>query len=172
MEGSEKTVQPFHQSNLAFYCLSWHIQRYRQTASCFGVHVCPFLSETLRVFQTVSFLSFLKIFYFFAFLGPHPWYTDVPRLAVESELQLLAYTTASAIQDRSRICDLHHSSRQHWIPNPLSEARDWTWILMDTSQIHFCCATKGNPRSFISVGTREIFLYSLFPCELTTYLNI
>ena len=31
------------------------------------------------------------------------------------------------------VCDLYHSSQQHWIPNPLSEARDGTHILMDTS---------------------------------------
>ena len=36
---------------------------------------------------------------------------------------------------------LHHSSRQ--ILNPLSETRDQTRILMDTSQIHFCWAATG-----------------------------
>ena len=35
----------------------------------------------------------------------------------------------------SRVCDLHHSSRQCQIPDPLSEARDRTRILMDTSQV-------------------------------------
>ena len=34
------------------------------------------------------------------------------------------------------LCDLHYSSQQHWILNPLSEARDRTHILMDTSQVH------------------------------------
>ena len=32
-----------------------------------------------------------------------------PRLGVESELWLLAYTTATATQDLSLLCDLHHS---------------------------------------------------------------
>ena len=31
------------------------------------------------------------------------------------------------------------------IPNPLSKARDGTCILMDTSQICFCCTTTGTP---------------------------
>ena len=62
---------------------------------------------------------------------------EVPSLGVESELQLLAYTTATATQNPSCFCDLHHSSRQCWIPNPLSKARNQTCILMDTSQIHF-----------------------------------
>ena len=35
----------------------------------------------------------------------------------------------------SRMCDLHHSSWQHQILNPLNEARDWMHILMDTSWI-------------------------------------
>ena len=49
---------------------------------------------------------------------------EVPRLGVESELQLPAYTTAEAIRDLSGVFNLHHSSRQHWILNPLIEARD------------------------------------------------
>ena len=49
---------------------------------------------------------------------------EVPRLGVELELQLLAYTTAPAMPDVSHVSgDLHHGSLQHWILNPLSEAR-------------------------------------------------
>ena len=33
---------------------------------------------------------------------------EVPRLGVESEMQLPAYTTATETLDLSRICDLHH----------------------------------------------------------------
>ena len=47
---------------------------------------------------------------------------EVPRLQVESELQLLAYTIDTVTQDPSHICDLHHSSGQHQILNPLSKA--------------------------------------------------
>ena len=61
---------------------------------------------------------------------------EVPRLGVESELQLLVYATATATQDLSRVCDLHHSSRQLGILNPLGEARDQTHILVDASQVH------------------------------------
>ena len=32
---------------------------------------------------------------------------------------------------------LCHSSRQHQILNPLSRARDQTYILMDTSQVYY-----------------------------------
>ena len=51
---------------------------------------------------------------------------------VELELQLLAYVTATATWDPSLICDLHDSSWQRPIFNPLSKARDRTCILMVT----------------------------------------
>ena len=53
---------------------------------------------------------------------------EVPKLGVESDLQLLTYTTAKATRDLSQVCDLSHSSRQCQILNPLS-------ILMDISQV-------------------------------------
>ena len=62
---------------------------------------------------------------------------EVPRLGVESEFQLPAYTTATATQDLSHVCDIDHSSRHCWSLNPLSEARDEICVLMDTSQISF-----------------------------------
>ena len=70
---------------------------------------------------------------------------EVPRLGAGLELQLLAYTTATAMQDSSHVCDLHQSSWHHQILNPLSVARDGTRILMDTSCICFHCATTGTP---------------------------
>ena len=60
---------------------------------------------------------------------------EVPRLGIYLERQLPAYTTATTTQDLSCIYDLHRSSQQHWILNPLSEARDQTHILMDPSQV-------------------------------------
>ena len=73
--------------------------------------------------------------YFFLFLGPHLHHIEVPRLGVESELQLLAYTTATAMQDLSYICDLYCSSWQWWFLYPLSKARDRTHILIAKSQV-------------------------------------
>ena len=60
---------------------------------------------------------------------------EVPRLGVELELQLLAYTIATARQDPSHVCDPHLSSWQCWILNPLSKARDRIFVFMDASQI-------------------------------------
>ena len=57
---------------------------------------------------------------------------EVPRWGVQLEIQLLAYTTATAMPDLSHVCNLHHNSQQCWILIPPSEARDPTessWIL-------------------------------------------
>ena len=49
---------------------------------------------------------------------------EVSRLGVKSELQLPAYTTATATPDLSHLFDLRHSLQQHRILNPLNETRD------------------------------------------------
>ena len=76
--------------------------------------------------------------YFLVFLGPQPRNIEVPGVGVKLELQLEVYATAIATPDPSHICDLHHSSRQRQILNPLSKARDRTHILMGTSWVHYC----------------------------------
>ena len=81
------------------------------------------------------FVFWFYLFVCLHFLGLHLWHMEVPRLGVKSELQLPAYTKATAMWDLRRICDLHHISQPHQIPNPLSEARDRTRILMDPSQV-------------------------------------
>lgn len=68
------------------------------------------------------------------------------QIGVKLELQLPAYTTGTAMQNPSHVRNLH-SSATH-ILNPLSEARDQTCILMDTSQSHFHCTTMATPSCF------------------------
>jgi len=88
------------------------------------------------------------LLFFWSFLGLHPQHMEVPRLGVESELQLLAYTTAMATWDPSRVCNPHHSSQWCQIPNLLSEARDQIPILMDNR--------------FVPAEPRQALLISLF----------
>ena len=82
-------------------------------------HPVPGLLQQLHPFMGSGFS-----FFFFCFLGPHLWPMEVPRLGVELELQQLAYATAIATRDSGRVCDLHHSTWQRQILDPLSEARD------------------------------------------------
>ena len=67
---------------------------------------------------------------------------EFPMLEVKLEPWLPAYATATTTSDLNHVCDLHHSSWQHQILNPLSEARDQTPILMDTSHVHHHWAMK------------------------------
>ena len=52
---------------------------------------------------------------------------EVPRLAGESELQLLAYGIATEVPDLSLVCNLYRRSPQHWILHILSDAGGSKW---------------------------------------------
>ena len=110
----------------------------------------PFLSFP---FLSFPFLSFL-------FLGPHLQHMEVPRLGIKSELQLPDYTTATAMADLSLVCDLHHSSQQHQIPNPPSKARDQTEVPMNTSSL---------PLSHYGNSNGLAYRIFIFLCPLGTY---
>ena len=61
--------------------------------------------STITTSQPLS-LS-LKILLFFFFQGcTHPQHMDIPRLGLKLELQLLAYTAATATPDLSCVCNL------------------------------------------------------------------
>ena len=77
---------------------------------------------------------------------------EVPRLRVKSELQLLASATALATLDLSRSCNIYS--------NPLSEAKDQTCILMDTSWILNQLSHNGNLLIFLFI------VYFIFYCIL------
>ena len=86
----------------------------------FGRKVISFLESHLFLSLFFSFFDFfLSSFcnYFFFFLQPHLQHMEVPSLGVKPELQLPAYTTATATQHPSHICNLHHSSQKHQILN-------------------------------------------------------
>ena len=102
------------------------------------------LLKTLNILKFCFYLI-SHHFFFFCFLGLHPRHIEVPRVGVQSELQLSASATITAMPDPSHVCDLHHSSPQCQILNPLSEARDWTRKLMVPSRICLHCATTGTP---------------------------
>ena len=75
--------------------------------------------------------TFYKLFLgsFLLLLGPLLQHMEVPRLGG------LIRAIATSLWDPSHICDLHHSSWQYQILNPLSEARDRTRNLMVPSWI-------------------------------------
>ena len=115
--------------------------------SCSWTSQFPALSE-MYVYTHTLFFFFLApctlFFFFFCFFWAAPAVFWGAQAGVELELQLPAYTTTTATRDLSRVCNLHHSSHQRQILNPLREARGWTCILMDARQIRFHQAMKGN----------------------------
>ena len=125
--------------------LHTHHLPWKANLLCFVLGKTSVHLSHIKVVSLLRVLSFV-LFCFFPFLGPHPQHMEVPRLGDESELQLLACTTTIAMRDPSQVCDLHHSSRQCWIFNPLSEARDWTHVLMDTSWVCYRWAMTGTPK--------------------------
>ena len=106
------------------------------------------------------FWLFYLLFYFFSRL--HLWHMEI-RPGVKSDLQLLAYVTATVTRDLSHICNLHHSSQQSRIPNPLNEARDQTPSLKDTTRTRFHCATRGIPCTlFLEHNSTHLFFSWIF----------
>ena len=92
---------------------------------------------------------------------------EVPRPWTESELQLPAYTIATASCGLSHICKLHHSSQLCWILNPLSEARDGTRILMDSSRVCNLLSHDGNSQPKVSLISRSMEIRYLESDELS-----
>ena len=92
-------------------------------------------------FLNVQHVNLLKIKVFFRAAPTAYEHMEVPSLGVEWELQLPAYTTATARHDRSHVCDIHYTTAH----SLLSDARNGTYIFTDTSQTRFCCATMGTP---------------------------
>ena len=83
-------------------------------------------------FASINHIEFKNLkflfFFFFFFSGLHIRHMEVPRLGVELELQLLGTATATAMQNLTYMYDLHHSSGNCRMLNPLREARDQTRI--------------------------------------------
>ena len=57
--------------------------------------------------------------------------------------------------ESEQFCELHHSSRQCRILNPLNKARDQTCILMGISQVCFCCAMADTLQVFYFINTNQ-----------------
>ena len=99
------------------------------------------------------FLSFL--FFFFLLFRAAPVVYGVSQARSQIRATAAGLHQATAMQDLSFACDLHHSSWQRQILNLLSEARDGTCHHL-VSQIHFHCATMATP-----ISTFGIDIFSL-----------
>ena len=98
---------------------------------------------------TISDSILRGFFFFFFFFGGGLLFRATPTAYESSQARgQIRSAAASLLHSHSkwnpnRICGLHYSSWQHWIPSPLRQAREKTRILTDTSGIHFHCTTRG-----------------------------
>ena len=125
--------------------------------------ICLKIFFPFPCFLSVS-VSFLPYFLpsFLAFWAAHVAYGS-PRLGVTSELQMPSYATA--MPDPSHVFDLHHGSQQCWKLNPVSGARDWACILIDTRWVWFWWATTRTPllkKFWFPLWTIEVFCFCFF----------
>ena len=92
--------------------------------TCLSSQGCKFLKGRR------SYLFFVSLMIVAVVFKAEPEAYRIPQARVTLELQMPAYTTATAMPGPSHICDLHNSW-QCWILNPLSKARDWfSWMLV------------------------------------------
>ena len=76
--------------------------------------------------------------FFFSFLELHLWPVEVPKLWFESELQAAGlHHSHSKMGSEPRLQPTPQLMATPGL-NPLSEARDQTCVLMDTSRAHYC----------------------------------
>ena len=112
----------------------------------------PFSRPSLGQIKACSFCLFVCLFVLLFRAAPSAYGGSQARGPIR------AYTTATAMADLSRICDLHRSSPQCWILNPLREARDRTRNPLVPSRSRFSCAMTGTPRHIV-------FLWRLAPSD-------
>ena len=70
----------------------------------------------------------LFICLFVCFLGPHLWHMEVPRLGVDMELQLPAYTTATAMPDSNTTTQSNARSLTHWARPGIEPTTSWLLV--------------------------------------------
>ena len=145
------------QVGVGFLVLPWGGGGYAGRRFCF----CLFVLVILWVVSQVVWGVFGFIFCLFVFWGPHLKHMEIPRLGV--------YARATAMPDQGHICDLHHTSWQHWILNPLIEARDQTRDLTVPSQIRFCWATTRTTQ-VVLIGN-FLIMVSVFMCLFATHVT-
>ena len=112
----------------------------------------------LELFKLLNMMCFLKfLLCVCVFLGPHPQHMEVPRPGVESELQLLVYTT------------VHSNARSltHWAMPRIEPASSWILVRFVN-----CRATMGTP-VFLNLLSRVYYFFSFYghTCSIWKFLG-
>ena len=108
-------------------------------SSCYHLltasHPRQFPTFAPPLLYTAAHRSFF--FFFFFFLGPQWRHMEIPGCMgqIGAAAASLSHSHSHTGSEPSHIFNLHSSLWQCWILNPLSEARDQTCNLMDTSRV-------------------------------------
>ena len=99
----------------------------------------PSLIRFFSFFKDRHYYLLFCLFVCFLGGGLHLWHMEISRLGWNWSCSCwpTVTATATATLDPSCVCNPYHSSRQHWILNPLSEARDQTCPLTDARWFHY-----------------------------------
>ena len=100
-----------------------------------GVKVCIHTGVYMSVYTWVFVFLVLGFFFLLFRATPAAYGDSEARGRIGAVAAGYATTTPP---DPSHLCDLYHRSWQCRVLNPLSEARDQTCVLMDTSPVCFC----------------------------------
>ena len=112
--GSSRGVKSFSHINklvlIQLYILSYSEYPVCQSYAYLPGSCISFVMWASVASQVLSWADYVVTLFFFSFLGRHSWHMEVPRLGVESELLLLAYTIAAATLDLSHICSATYTT--------------------------------------------------------------
>ena len=86
--------------------------------------------HSLLIHSSIKIMCFFCFCFFFQL---HLWHMEVPRLGVESELQLPTYTTATAMPDRALTVNYmaalgNAGSLTHWARPGIKPATSWILV--------------------------------------------
>ena len=92
-------IQPLAWEPPYAMCVALKKKIYMCVCVCINIYMLYIYIYKLNHYAVHQKLTQHFIYLFiFCFLGLHPWHMEVPGLGVESELQLPAYTTATAMR--------------------------------------------------------------------------
>ena len=123
--------------------------KYQPAIENLSVHRKIHVACIWRVHNTIWIIfrnAFSSLSLSFFFLWPHPKHMEVPRLGVELEQQLQAYTTACTWDEPVTYTLAYGNARSltHWARPGIEPASSWIVVRFIT-----CWATSGTPVSYL-----------------------
>jgi len=132
----------------------------------------PFFNGIVFVFNPWVFKSSFELSLFSFRAAPEAYGSSWAKGQIRAAAAGLHHSHSNA-RSEPRLWP-HHGSRQHWILNPLSDARDRTCILMNASRILNPLGQNGNSKSSLYVldisSLSDVFCkYFLSTCDFSSH---